>query len=233
MKKLLIVILLVCGYIFVDANTDTLVINGQSSLESNLNIAPIEDSLSLTISYIDNTPKSCKDIILKLLEFLVALIVPLSSVWLAYKSQKSSTKSAEEQKRMDIDAEAKRRQMELDQQEKQRVNDIKRQNDRNLHEQKIQKQAEILSLLNSLYKKCVLKQYPTQEDLIDASNQIISSYPYIGEEMNKQAVEYFGIIESVSHEQRKFSDTERESLDDHFRKYIEQYNEFINQNRVK
>lgn len=172
MKRITIILLVViCAFsLRLYADTTAILLPHDVYVESQVNLSDTIKS-DIHVTYVDVSKEEWSWY--KILSLLVGLLVPLSSVWLAWKINRDNNEYNLTK-------------------HKQEMQDN---HDENLHRKKMQKQGEILEALNTLDSRFRSRESLTKKKIKKVSDQVLIAYPYIGKEMYDIANQIIRVIE--------------------------------------
>ncbi len=172
MKRISIILLIITFTIVLHSNADTIAMLFPTDIScaSQVHLSDTIKS-SIDVTLVDNTQDEWSWY--KIISLLVAVIVPLSSVWLAWKLNRDNN---------DYNLTKQKQELQC-------------KHDEDLKEKKIQKQGDVLTALNTLDSRCRTKETITKEDVKKVSDQVLMAYPYIGKDLYLKANQIIEIIE--------------------------------------
>lgn len=170
MKTIILLVTVFVSSLQSYADTTTILLPQDVSYVSRINLSDTIKS-DLHVTYLDVSKEEWSWY--KILSLLVGLIVPLSSVWLAWIINKNNNEH-------DLIK------------HKQEMQD---KHNEDLQQQKIQKQGEVLEAINTLDSRCRTKNYPNKDDIKKISDGILVAYPFLGKDLYTIAKDIIATIE--------------------------------------
>ena len=172
MKRMSIILLVIAHSFVSQLKADTI----SAQLPANVSCTSqvhLNDTIksNIDVAFVDNTQDEWSWY--KFLSLLVGAIVPLSSVWLAWKlNRDNNAYNITKQKA-----------------------EMQNKHDEELQQKKILKQGEILEAMNTLDSRCRTKNYPDKDDIKKISDGILVAYPFLGKDLYKIAKDIIATIE--------------------------------------
>ena len=209
MKRTTIILLVViCAFsLRLYADTTAIQLPHEVYVESQVNLSDTIKS-DIHVTYVDVSKEEWSWY--KILSLLVGLLVPLSSVWLAWKINRDNNEYNLTK-------------------HKQEMQDN---HDENLHREKMQKQGEILEALNTLDSRFRSRESLTKKEIKKVSDQVLIAYPYIGKELYDTANQIIRVIEkyvsSSSVIKCDYTAEDDEKIVEGLAAFINKYNDNVN-----
>ena len=204
------IILLVVIYAFslrLYADTTAIQLPHDAYVESQVNLSDTIKS-DIHVTYVDVSKEEWSWY--KILSLLVGLLVPLSSVWLAWKINRDNNEYNLTK-------------------HKQEMQDN---HDENLHRKKMQKQGEILEALNTLDSRFRSRESLTKKEIKKVSDQVLIAYPYIGKELYDIANQIIRVIEKYVSSSNAikcdYTTEDDEKIVEGLAAFINKYNDNVN-----
>lgn len=209
MKRTTIILLVViCAFsLRLYADTTAIQLPHDVYVESQVNLSDTIKS-DIHVTYVDVSKEEWSWY--KILSLLVGLLVPLSSVWLAWKINRDNNEYNLTK-------------------HKQEMQDN---HDENLHRKKMQKQGEILEALNTLDSRFRSRESLTKKEIKKVSDQVLIAYPYIGKELYDIANQIIRVIEKYVSSSKAikcdYTTEDDEKIVEGLAAFINKYNDNVN-----
>lgn len=209
MKRTTIILLVgICAFsLRLYADTTAIQLPHDVYVESQVNLSDTIKS-DIHVTYVDVSKEEWSWY--KILSLLVGLLVPLSSVWLAWKINRDNNEYNLTK-------------------HKQEMQDN---HDENLHRKKMQKQGEILEALNTLDSRFRSRESLTKKEIKKVSDQVLIAYPYIGKELYDIANQIIRVIEKYVSSSNAikcdYTTEDDEKIVEGLAAFINKYNDNVN-----
>lgn len=207
MKTIILLVTVFVSSLQSYADTTTILLPQDVSYVSRINLSDTIKS-DLHVTYLDVSKEEWSWY--KILSLLVGLIVPLSSVWLAWIINKNNNEH-------DLIK------------HKQEMQD---KHNEDLQQQKIQKQGEVLEAINTLDSRCRSKDYPSKEEIKETSDKILVAYPFLGKDLYEIAEEIVATIEKYTPKAemgtRGYTAEDDKIIKEKLAAFLNQYNTNVN-----
>lgn len=210
MKKatLILALLTLSAYLlYLCADTITILSPANSLVESQVSLSDTINS-NIHVTYVDESKEKWSWY--KILSLVGSVIVPLGSVWLAWKLNKDNNRHSLERQRQEM----------------------KYKHDEELLQKKLQKQGEILEALNTLDSRFRAKDYPSTSDIKNVSDCILVAYPFIGKDLYDIANNIVATIETYIAKSHTgihvYSTEDNKAIKEKLAEYINIYNKNVN-----
>ena len=209
MKRINIILLVIVHSFVSQLKADTISVQLPSDVSCTSQVH-MNDTIksNIDITFVDNTQE--KWTWYKILSLLVGTIVPLSSVWLAWKLNKDN--NAHNITKQNAEMQNK--------------------HNEELQQKKILKQGEILEAINTLDSRCRSKDYPNKKDIKKISDDILVAYPFLGKDLYKIAKDVITTIENyipqAETDTKFYTQADDKRIKENIAAFLRQYNANVN-----